>query len=313
MQQQLPSASASDTGHRGRGRPQQPPVLALTNRPDPLREHRCRRCCFAGGISRQSQQTSATEGHQTSFLAEGHFLREKRFIPTIHQVLNHRMLWGVGLHQHLPRSLTSPGTARQLQQQLQGLLSCAEIGAVQKPIRREHCRQGDPRQIHALGQHLRADQDVGLSGSETVQQASMAIPPPGGIAVKAEQTKAFELLREQFQHLLRPGPKRLEGRGTTVTATVLQVFTMVTPVATQPLTPGLAAVNGERHIAVGAHHHLAATAAAQKGAVSPTRHQNHGLFALLRQRRKTIHQGATDQTLVSFGQLMAHVDHMHRR
>ena len=228
-------------------------------------------------------------------------------------MLNHRVLWGVGLHQHLPRSLTSPGTARQLQQQLQGLLSCAEIGAVQKPIRREHRRQGDPRQIHALGQHLRADQDVGLSGSETVQQASMAIPPPGGIAVKAEQTKAFELLREQFQHLLRPGPKRLEGRGTTVTATVLQVFTMVTPVATQPLTPGLAAVNGERHIAVGAHHHLAATAAAQKGAVSPTRHQNHGLFALLRQRRKTIHQGATDQTLVSFGQLMAHVDHMHRR
>ena len=122
------------------------------------------------------------------------------------------MLRAVRLDQHLPRSLASTGTARQLQQQLQSLLSCAEIWAVQQPIRREYRRQGDPRQIHALGQHLRADQDIGFSGSKTVQQASMAITPPGGIAVKAEQAKTFELLGEQFQHLLGTSPKGFKCR-----------------------------------------------------------------------------------------------------
>ena len=223
------------------------------------------------------------------------------------------MLRGIGLHQHLSRSLAPPGTARQLQQQLQRLLARAEIGAMQKPIGREHRREGDPRQIHTLGQHLRANQDVCLPGGKAVQKASMPITPPRGIPIEAEQAQAFKLLGEQFQHLLRPGTKGFERRGTTVTATVLQVLTVITPMASQPLASPLAPMDSERHIAMGTHHHLTATAAAQKRAVSPARHQDHRLFALLRQGRKSIHQSAAHQALVTFSQLMAHINHMHWR
>ena len=141
----------------------------------------------------------------------------------------------------------------------------------------------------------------------------MTITPPGGVPIETEQAKAFKFLGKEFQDLLRPRSKGLECRGTTVTAAALQLLTMVTPMASQPLASTLSTVDGESHIAMGAHHHLAATAAAQKRAVSPTWHQNHRLFALLWQRRKTVHQGTTHQTLVPFSQLMAHVNHMHRR
>ena len=168
MQEQLPSAPSCHASHRGRGRPQQPPTLALTHRPDPLSKNRCRRCCFAGGISRQPQQTSATEGHQSGLLPKSYFLSKERLITSIHQVLNHRMLRGVRLDKHLSRSLAPASSARQLQQQLQCLLTCAEVGAMQKPIRCEHRRQGDPRQIHTLGQHLRANQDIRLPGGKAI-------------------------------------------------------------------------------------------------------------------------------------------------
>ena len=96
-------------------------------------------------------------------------------------------------------------------------------------------------------------------------------------------------------------------------ATVADCIAVITPVATQPLTTTGTPVDSERHITVRAHHHLPATTAPQKRAVAPSWHEDHRLFPLLRQLGQSIHQRTTDQSTVSFGELMPHVHHMDRR
>ena len=83
---------------------------------------------------------------------------------------------------------------------------------------------------------------------------------------------------------------------------------MVTPVTTKPLLCPPIAVNGERNVAMGAHHHLSATATAQKRAVSTPRHQHDSLLPFFWELCQPVHQGTTDQTFIALGQFMPHVD-----
>ena len=80
----------------------------------------------------------------------------------------------------------------------------------------------------------------------------------------------------------------------------------------KPLLRTPAAVNSERNIAMGAHHHISTAATAQKRAVSTPWHQHNGLFASLRELCETVHQSATDQAFVALRQFMAHIDNSYR-
>ena len=120
------------------------------------------------------------------------------------------MLWAVGLDEHLTWTLATTGTARQLQQQLESLLRRPEIRPVQQAIRSQDRSQRDLGQIHSLGQHLGADQNIGFTGGKAIQQAAVAIPSTGGIPVEAEQAQALQLLGKKIKHPLGPGPERLE-------------------------------------------------------------------------------------------------------
>ena len=88
---------------------------------------------------------------------------------------NHRMIRVVGLNQNLPRALTAAGTTGQLKEQLHGLLGGPQIRSMQQTVGCKHRRQGDTRQIHALGKHLGADQHIRLPAGETIQKAAMAV------------------------------------------------------------------------------------------------------------------------------------------
>ena len=81
---------------------------------------------------------------------------------------------------------------------------------MQKTISRKHCRQGDLRQIHPLGQHLGADQNISLTISESSQQTPMSVPSSRWVAIESEQAKPIELLGQPFHHPLRTCTKRFE-------------------------------------------------------------------------------------------------------
>ena len=153
---------------------------------------------------------------------------------------------------------------------------------MQQAIGCQHRRQRHLGKVHALGQHLGTDQDVRLAGGEAIQQAAMPITAAGGVAVEAKQPQPIQFPSEQLHDLLGPSTEGLEGSGSAMGAAVADLIAVITPVTAQPLTTAGAAVDGERHITVRAHHHLPTATAPQKGAVAPSRHQDHGLFPLLR-------------------------------
>jgi hypothetical protein len=93
---------------------------------------------------------------------------------------------------------------------LKGLFSSTKIGTMQQSIGSQNGRQGDPRQVHTLREHLRTNQHIGLTSRKTIQQAAMSIAATGGIAIESQQTQAFQLFSEELQHPLRPSTERLE-------------------------------------------------------------------------------------------------------
>jgi hypothetical protein len=200
-----------------------------------------------------------------------------------------------------------------LQQQLQALFTSPQIGPVQEAIGRQHGRQGDGGQIHPLGEHLGADQHIGLAGSEALQQAAVAIAAPGGVAVKAQQAQAFELLLELLHHPLGAGTEGFRSTRTAVGAALRDGGAMVTPMAAQPLGTIAAAMDRERHIAIRTQHHLAAAAATEKAAVAAPGHQQHRLLAPLGQAAEALHQRPADQAAMAVLELEAHVHQPHWR
>ena len=209
------------------------------------------------------------------------------------------MIRRIGLHQHLARPLASPGPTSQLHQQLESLLFSAEIRSMQQAVSRQHRRQGDLWQIHAFGQHLRTDQNVGLASRKTLQQAPVPITPPCGITVESQQAQISKLVGQEFQHPLRSSSEWLEGSGPAVAASRPDLGAMVTPMAAQPLSSSCSTVHGQGHVTVRALNDLATASTAQKRAVSPSGHKDHSLFPLLGQGRQTVHQRSADHTAMA--------------
>ena len=73
------------------------------------------------------------------------------------------MIRRAGLHQHFAGLLAAAGPSRHLHQELEGALGGAEVGQVQGHVGVEHADERDVRKIEALGDHLRAEEHVGLS------------------------------------------------------------------------------------------------------------------------------------------------------
>ena len=200
-----------------------------------------------------------------------------------------------------------------MKQQLQRLLTRPQIGTVQQTVGSQHRSQGDAGKIHPLGQHLGSDQHICLPGCEAVQKTAMSIATTGGITIETQQAQILQLLRQQLEHPLGASTERLERRRTAMRAAAFDLSPVIAPVTAKPLTSALAAMHGERHIAVGALHHLTAAATTEKRAVTTTGHQHNSLLALLRQFLETFHQRPADQAAMSFRQFVPHVHHMHGR
>ena len=78
----------------------------------------------------------------------------------------------------------------------------------------------------------------------------MSIATAGAVAIKSQQPQAFQFLLEAVHDPLGAGSKGFECGGAAVTAALVDLFAVITPVTAQPAVAIAAAVNRERDIAV---------------------------------------------------------------
>ncbi len=86
----------------------------------------------------------------------------ERVVTTADQGFQQRMPGVMGLQPDLAGVTCAPGATGHLDQLLREFLAGAEVSGEQAFVDAHHHHQGQLRQVVALGQYLRADQDAGL-------------------------------------------------------------------------------------------------------------------------------------------------------
>ena len=119
--------------------------------------------------------------------------------------------WGIArLHQHLARPLAAPGAARDLRERRVQPLGGAVVGGDQRAVGVQHADQREQREVVALGEQLRADQDVGLAARDALQRARELAAAARAVAVDAHDARLREARGERFLDALRAAAHRLQ-------------------------------------------------------------------------------------------------------
>ena len=91
------------------------------------------------------------------------------------QRAHHRMLGLVRLQQAAADAFAATGAAEHLMQQLEGALGGARVAVVEAEISIDHTDQVEHREVMALGDELRADDDVEAAGGDVLQFGAQPI------------------------------------------------------------------------------------------------------------------------------------------
>ena len=102
-------------------------------------------------------------GGRLQLLAKFEFLLIKTLEIMPARELNRRVEGREGLDEHFAFNVTAAGAPRHLRQQLEGPFAGAEIRLMQSQVGVDDANQGDVGEMQALGDHLRADEDVYLA------------------------------------------------------------------------------------------------------------------------------------------------------
>ena len=107
------------------------------------------------------------------------------------------------LHEHSPRRISPPGSARRLGQKLERALRRSKIGKSESYIRGDDSDQRHARKIVPLGDHLRANQDVDLAFAKIGKDFPKLACPPRHVAVHAADARAREELGKLLLQFFR--------------------------------------------------------------------------------------------------------------
>jgi hypothetical protein len=100
-----------------------------------------------------------------------------------------------------------------LGQELESAFTGAEIWDMEAQIGVQDSYEGDPRKIQTLGDHLRADQEVELSGFEGVESVAKFVFAAHGIGIDAGGAGGGEDAAESFFDSLGSVTGEADGRG----------------------------------------------------------------------------------------------------
>ena len=160
----------------------------------------------------EQEQGDAADGGIFQLPAEFDFLFVEAGEVVAAGELDGGMKGGEGLDEDFALDVAAPGAARHLGQQLKGPLARAEIGQVQAEVGVDDADQRDVGKVQALGDHLGADQDVGLAGAEIAQDAAVILLALEGVGVHPLHAGAGNSLARVASTFSVPMPaKRMAG------------------------------------------------------------------------------------------------------
>ena len=102
------------------------------------------------------------------------------------------MVREVALENDLSRDVSAAGAAGDLREKLEGPLRGAEVRETQADVGVDHAHERDSREVVSFGDHLRADEDVGLAGLEAGEDARHRAATPRGVTIAARHSSLGE-------------------------------------------------------------------------------------------------------------------------
>src|SRR5215472_12775508 len=132
------------------------------------------------------------------FLGKSHIIMRSR-------VLNGIVIGKVSLQDHLTRRIPAAGTPCHLRDQLKRALGSAKIGEAESDIRAHDPDQRYPMNIVALGDHLRANQNVDFAAMQSAQHALEVIAPANRIAIEPLDARARKQAMQKFFQFFAAG------------------------------------------------------------------------------------------------------------
>ena len=216
----------------------------------------------------------------------------------------------IRLQDHPPAQQAAARPTRHLRQHLEGALARAEVRQIEADIRTDHADQRHHRQIESLGDHLRADQHVGLAVHEALQDGIVRCLCRGGIGVPAQHARGGKGLHHRLLHLLRAGAEVADALRVAARAQRGLWRGVIAAVAAQHLA---VAVVGERGVAARAAHDEAAVPAEHVGGLAAPVEEEDGLFLAGERIAQRAPQRPAEHARVARLKLLAHVDHVDRR
>ena len=160
----------------------------------------------------EREQRHAAGGRIFQLFAEFDFLFVKAGEIVAARVLDGRMKRRERLHEHLALDVAAPGAAGDLREQLEGALARAEIRLMQRKIGVNDADERDVREMQPFGNHLRADEDVGLARAKIAEHFSVIILALHRVGVHAPDARVREKFHEGFLDFLRAHTGVADGR-----------------------------------------------------------------------------------------------------
>ena len=152
-----------------------------------------------------------------------------------------------------------------------------EIGIVEHGVGIEDAHHRDLVEVQSLADHLRADEQIGTTCGEVVDDAFVGLTAAGGVEVHAGDTGFGEDVVHLGLDLLRAIAMRLQ-LGTTAIGTLRRHLIGIAAIMTRQLVQ--IAMKGERHVAVLAMRHPSTLLTLNHGRIAATVLEEDGLFAM---------------------------------
>jgi hypothetical protein len=114
----------------------------------------------------------------------------------------------VRLHHDAPRQFAPAGPARDLRHELKDALGGAEVRHRERVVAAHHAHQRDAVNVVALGDHLRAHQQVDLARVQPRQQPFQVAAAAHRVAVHAADARAGKDFPSRSSPCCEPAPRK---------------------------------------------------------------------------------------------------------
>ena len=196
------------------------------------------------------------------------------------------------------------GPADRLHQQLPGALTGTVIAREERQIRQQHAHQRHIREIVALHNHLRPDQDVRLMIREGLHNFFMAVFSARRVEIHPQDLRFRKFLLHDALRHLRTGAEPADMRRPALRAPLHHRLLVAAVVADQFSAP----VRRQRDVTVRALDYMAAGPAGDKARKSPLVQKQNRLLMTVQALRDFRLQRTAQHRSISRPELSSHID-----